>query len=79
MVSTKLLIAFLETIKDNEDGYQLDPGCFPLLMAALEVARRSVGTPEVYKYKGYPYNRLKQAFDKLAELMPKEPTEEMKE
>lgn len=74
MTNTTLLIAFLDVVKETENGHRIDPAAFPLVTAALELARYAVGGP--IKYKGYPYNRLKALSDKIAALVGPEPAEE---
>lgn len=39
MTHTKLLVAFLESVQESENGGRIDPARFPLITAALELAR----------------------------------------
>jgi hypothetical protein len=74
-MSTKILTAFLKSIEDTEAGCRVDPEQFNAIVAGLEFARVAAMGGST-QYKGFAYNRLRLAAERVAEAVGPEPTEE---
>lgn len=69
MTSTKLLVAFLKAVAKSENGGRIDPARFPLITAALELAR-ATATARDPRYVNEGNKAIRAAAAKVAALIP---------